>query len=60
MLGLPEGVAGPHPFLANNQILGIFSKLCMHRVAYDLERSFKDFSDIFGQAEGRDRATPIF
>ena len=31
--------------------VGIFSKLCLHGVAYDLERLFKNCSDIFGQPE---------
>ena len=34
-------------------------KFCLHGVAYDLERLFKKFSDIFGQLERRGRAIPI-
>ena len=34
-------------FPGKNSILGI-----LHRVAYDLERLFKNFSDILGQPEG--------
>ena len=32
----------------------------LHRVAYDQEKQFKNFSDTFAQPEGRGRATPIF
>ena len=59
MLGLLKGVTGSHPFLAKIKF-GYFSKLCLHEVAYDLEQSFKNFSDIFGEPERRGRATSIF
>ena len=32
-----RGVAGPHPFFGRKLKLGIFSKLFLRRVAYDLE-----------------------
>ena len=54
-----RGVAGPHPFLAKIRVW-FFSKLCLHGVAYDMERLFEKFSDIFGQPERRGSAIPIF
>ena len=49
MLSLPDRA---NPFLAKIKF-GYFSKFCLHGVAYDLERLFKKFSDIFGQPEKR-------
>ena len=47
-------------FFGKKLKLGNLTKLCLHGVAYDLKRLFKNFSDIFGQPEGRGRAIPIF
>ena len=45
MLGLPEG----HTHFRQKQKIGdIFSKLCLHRVAYDLERLFKNLRGVAG------------
>ena len=49
MLGLPEG----RDIIGEKLNVGYFFKIVSQRVAYDLERLFKNFSDIFGQPEGR-------
>ena len=53
MLGLPEGRGRTTHFWQKKLHLGYFSKLCLHRVAYELERLFYNFSDIFVQPEVR-------
>ena len=54
MLGLPEGRGRATPIFCK--------KKCFQNsgAAYDLERSFKNFSDIFGQTLRRGRVTPYF
>ena len=59
MFGHPEGCGRDTDFWQKLN-LGIFSKFSLHGVANDLERLFKNFSDIFGQPETRGRAIPIF
>ena len=53
MLGLPKERDKATPTFGKKLNLGIFSKFCLHGVAYELERLFKNFSDIFGQPERR-------
>ena len=60
MFGHPEERRRTTPIFWQKLNLGIFSKFCLHGVAYDLERLFKNFSDIFGQPERRGRDIPIF
>ena len=60
-----RGVAGQHPFFGQKLKLlkkatkvSYFSKSLMHRVAYDLEKSY--FFGMLGLPEGRGRTKPIF
>ena len=59
MLGLPEACDMATPIFDKYLIRVFFSKFCSHGEAYDLERLFKNFSDIFGQPEMRGRDAPI-
>ena len=54
-----EACQGHTNFLAKIKVW-YFSKFCLHGIAYDLERLFKNFSDIFGQPKRLGRAIPIF
>ena len=60
MLGHPEARGMATKIFGKKSNFRHLSKLCLLRVADDLDRLFKNFSDMFGQLEGRGSATPIF
>ena len=49
MLGFLKGRGRATPIFGKDLFLGFSSKFCLHPVAYELERVFKNFSGIFGQ-----------
>ena len=60
MLGHQRVWQGHAHFWRTFRFWVFFSKLCFHRVAYDLERQFQNFLGIFGQPVGRGKATLIY